>query len=340
MGITWHKGARGEKMKNRTTAVILIIALIFFLGIGGVYGLRQVQTQNIPVSTSGDILYACTDHSFTRNGILVHLDCMTKEGERPEKQILLTHGVTYSSHEFDADYEDYSLVRFLARNGYAVWRIDIAGYGQSGSVSDGFLPDTEYAAEDIAAAVNEIVRLSGKDQIDMLGWSWGTVTAGRYAAEHPVYLRRLVLYAPILTGIGEYEVTEEFHHNTWSHAMEDFQMDENGQLDETVTDPVLAEIYCSNCWRYDGDRSPNGGRRDICVDKTETLIDFSALRTVTLLLYGDRDPYLNLERIEADKSLLPEGSKAEKFSGGSHVMMYEKPRYHEFQETLISFLSS
>ena len=60
---------------------------------------------------------------------------------------MLMHGSTYSSHEFDVDYEDYSLVRRLAREGYTVWRLDIAGYGQSGEVKDGLMPDTAYVAE-------------------------------------------------------------------------------------------------------------------------------------------------------------------------------------------------
>ena len=133
---------------------------------------------------------------------------------RKSSTVLLIHGVTYSSHEFDIDYKDYSLVRRLAREGYAVWRLDIAGFGQSGEVEDGFLPDSDYAAEDINAAVEEIVKESGDDKIDVLGWSWGTVTTGRFAADHPEHINRLVLYAPILSGIGEADITEPFHHNT------------------------------------------------------------------------------------------------------------------------------
>ena len=76
-----------------------------------------------------------------------------------------------SYHVYDIDYADYSLVRFLAREGYAVWRLDIAGIGQSEAVSDGFMPDPDYAAEDIGAAVEEIVRITGQDKIDLLGWS-------------------------------------------------------------------------------------------------------------------------------------------------------------------------
>ena len=93
--------------------------------------------------------YSCEVVPLERNDVSLHLDCVKKDNTIPLKQILLVHGSSFSSHEFDVDYQDYSLVRRLAREGYAVWRIDIAGYGQSETVEDGFMPDTAYAAEDI-----------------------------------------------------------------------------------------------------------------------------------------------------------------------------------------------
>ncbi len=139
-----------------------------------------------------------SEYPLERNGIALHLDRMIAEGETPIKNILLVHGVTYSSFEFDIDYKDYSLVRRLVGEGYAVWRLDIAGFGQSEQVKDGFLPDSDYATEDINAAVKAIINETGVDRIDVLGWSWGTVTTGRFVAKHPEHVNRLILYAPIL----------------------------------------------------------------------------------------------------------------------------------------------
>ena len=298
-----------------------------------------VFSQNVPadIPPCGG---TCTNtvYPLERNGIPLHLDCMIRGGQVPDRHILLTHGVSYSSHEFDIDYEDYSLVRFLCRKGYAVWRLDIAGFGQSGAVSDGFLPDSDYAAEDIHAAVEKIVSVSGQDRIDLLGWSWGTVTAGRYTAKYPDRVNKLVLYAPILCGIGKAEVTEAFHHNSWEHAAEDFQHDPSGNIDYGIADRVLTEMFCSSCWHYDGEYSPNGGRRDICVDSSEKLIDLSALRVPTLILCGDRDSYVNYDLLRSAPDLLPEGSAVRVIPGAAHVLMYEKPFYHEFQKELMGFL--
>ena len=318
-----------NKTTKRIPAFLCIVLLVSLLT--GCQTSRD-QAHGIPDT------FSYQDCSFERNGITLHLDCVAREGKDPEKQILLVHGVTYSSHEFDIDYADYSLVRCLAREGYAVWRLDIAGYGRSGKVDDGYMPDSDYAAEDIGAAVERIVLLSGEDKIDLLGWSWGTVTAGRYAAKHPQHINKLVLYAPVLSGIGEYDVNEAFHHNTWEHAADDFQRDGNGDYDYSITEPVMIDLFCSSCWHYDGEYSPNGGRRDLCVDRSETLIDLAALSVPTLIICGDKDPYLNYDRIHAAADQLPEGSATEIIPGGAHMIMYEKPYYHEFQSRLTAFL--
>lgn len=273
-----------------------------------------------------------------RNGIALHLDCVKTENNDPAGQILLIHGSTYSSHEFDIDYQDYSLVRRLAREGYAVWRLDIAGYGQSGPVSDGFLPDTAYAAADTLAAVDRIVEISGQDKIDLLGWSWGTMIAGRAASEHPEHLRKLVLYAPIMSGLGVETQNKAFSHNTWESAAEDFQRNPDGAFDDDLTDPIIIDMFCSSCWRYDGDSSPMGWSKDTFVEENTELIPLQQISVPTLIIYGNRDPYMNTDRLRTALSLLPEGSEQRMIQGGSHIMMYEKNCYHDFQDSIAAFL--
>ena len=273
-----------------------------------------------------------------RNHISLHLDRVKTENSDPARQILLIHGSSYSSHEFDIDYQDYSLVRRLVREGYAVWRLDIAGYGRSGPVENGFLPDTAYAAADTLAAVEKIVEISGQDKIDVLGWSWGTMIAGRAAAEHPEHLRKLVLYAPILSGLGVKTQNEAFSHNTWESAAEDFQRNPDGTFDDHLTDPILIDMFCSSCWRYDGDSSPMGWSKDAFVEENTELIPLQQISVPTLIIYGDRDPYMNAKRLRTAPNLLPEGSELRMIQGGSHIMMYEKNCYHNFQNSIAAFL--
>jgi len=308
-----------------------VLSLLCLLMIG-------LSAAGCPAALGEETRYSYEIFPLERNGIALHLDCVKAEKADPAKHILLIHGSTFSSHEFDIDYQDYSLVRRLAREGYNVWRLDIAGYGQSDPVEDGFLPDTAYAAEDIYAAVEKIVQVSGQNEIDVLGWSWGTMTAGRFAAEHPEHARKLILYAPILSGLGRQELHEAFSHNTWESAAEDFQRNADGTFDQHITDPVLIGMFCSSCWRYDGDSSPRGWSKDAFVDESVKLIGLERIPVPTLILYGDQDPYMNAELLRGALELLPEGSERQMIAGGSHIMIYEKNCYQDFQNSIVAFL--
>lgn len=124
---------------------------------------------------------------LARNEVPLHLERYIEQDGKTKRPLLFVHGVTFSSHEFDVDYKDYSLARYFAKHGFEVWLLDIAGFGSSGSVKDGFMPDSDYASEDIAAAVRLILERNNLASLDILGWSWGTVTSGRFAAKKHLY---------------------------------------------------------------------------------------------------------------------------------------------------------
>lgn len=318
----------------------LFLALFLFVCLPLPSHAETTTTQAPPVITrpGPTIKYSVETIPLERAGVRLHLQRLAVAGDNPERQILLVHGLTYSSHEFDVDVEDYSLARFLARQGFAVWTVDIAGYGQSDEVKDGFQPDSNYAAEDIAAAAEKILALSGQKKLDVLGWSWGTVTAGLFASKHPEMINKLVLYAPILTGLGESDVKIAFNHNTWLHAAGDFQTKADGSIDHDIVTPDVVNAFQSNCWKYDKDSSPNGGRRDLLQSAEKILISFDKVKIPTLVIGGDRDPYLNFAALDRETPKLPAGSKYVKIPGAAHAMMMEKPHYREFRDTVVKFL--
>lgn len=272
-----------------------------------------------------------------RNGIKLHLECL--KSDKDGEPLLLVHGLTYSSHEFDVDYKDYSLARFFARRGFNVWLLDIAGYGSSQEVADGFMPDSDYAAEDILAAVKVILEHEGRKSLDVLGWSWGTVTSGRFAADNPELVKKLVLYAPIVAGLGDIKVENPFNHNTWIHAAGDFQTNKDGTINYEITEPEVVNAFQSNCWRYDKDSSPNGGRRDLLVASTERLIPTENIEVPVLIIAGSKDDYVSPELCkEAFATLENKASRLEIIEGAAHAMMMEKPYYKIFRQKILDFL--
>ena len=47
---------------------------------------------------------------------------------------------------------------------------------------------------------------------------------------------------------------------------------------------------------------------------------------------------MNAGRLRTVPNLLPEGSELRMIHGGSHIMMYEKNCYHDFQNSVVAFL--
>lgn len=120
--------------------------------------------------------------------------------------VLFVHGITFPSEStFDLSLDGLSWMDFIARAGYDVYLVDVRGYGGStrpAAMSEP--PDRNppiatlgEAVDDIDAAVDFIRRRRQVDRISLIGWSWGTVVMGRYAAIHGEKVDRLVLYAPV-----------------------------------------------------------------------------------------------------------------------------------------------
>ena len=317
-------------------------SLLTFLVVVGLFVLSTATLAQTTDASRGENVCKYRDvvYPLERNGLQLYLACLSVEGTEPRGDVLLVHGLTYSSHVFDVDYADYSLARFLARHGFRVWRIDVAGYGRSERPDDGFVVTAEYAAQDVLAALTRIRELMDVKTVDLLGWSWGTITTGLVADRNPELIGKYVLYAPVLTGLGEYAIEDDYHRNAWEHAAEDFQKDESGAIRLDVVEQPVVDAFCSNCWRYDGEDSPNGGRREACCSEETLLLDFGRISSPTLVICGDKDPYMNLPLIRESFEKLPQGSKLVVISGASHVAMLEKPFYREFQERVLEFLTS
>ena len=58
----------------------------------------------------------------------------------------------------------------------------------------------------------------------------------------------------------------------------------------------------------------------------------------TLVICGDRDPYLNYARLSDSLYRLPEGSALSVIPGGAHMLMLEAPYYRAFQDRVVRFL--
>jgi pimeloyl-ACP methyl ester carboxylesterase len=132
-----------------------------------------------------------------------------------DRVILFIHGAgTPAEVSFDAGYQDYSWMAFLARAGFDVFGMDMEGYGRStrpapmnepcnlskdaqltfvpallSAPCEGTLkgPITTIGSDwnDIGAVVDRILALRHVQKVNLVAWSQGGPRAGGYAAQHP-----------------------------------------------------------------------------------------------------------------------------------------------------------
>lgn len=297
----------------------------------------SVQKENFHIS----------NYPLERNGIKLFLEKISiKENKKPKikiNNILLVHGLTFSSHQFDINYQDYSLARFFAKNGSNVWLLDIAGYGRSAKPKNGFSVNGEYAANDIISAIDFIRKKEKVDKINLLGWSFGTISTSLAAAKKQEWINSLILYAPIYHGLGLPLPQSDYQVFSPNSTEDDFQkIPGKNIIDPTITDKRLFNLYKKQCEFFDGLGSPNGTRRDLFQSGSVELFNPSQLSMPVLLIAGTNDPYVIWDKdIPTLMKLLPNPkSKVIKIEGGSHIVMLEKPYHNEFQNAVLDFLTS
>ena len=119
-----------------------------------------------------------------------------KRAAKPKGTILLLHGRTWSSlPDFDLQVpgEHRSLMDALVARGYAVYALDLRGYGATPRDASGWdTPDR--SAEDLSAALAWVTRNSGVEgKPALLGWSNGSTVSILCAQRHPDQISALIL---------------------------------------------------------------------------------------------------------------------------------------------------
>lgn len=207
--------------------------------------------------------------------------------------VLLLHGRTWSAlPNFDLQVRGarVSLMEELAARGYAAYALDQRGYGATPRDRSGWL--TPDRAEDDAALVLDWIAAQpggGGGRPALLGYSRGAMTAMLTAQRNADKLSSLVLYGfPMDLAVRVRPPAEPRRPpraaTTAEGAGEDFISPEStaaGVKDAYVraavaSDPVRVD------WRREGQFNA---------------LDPAALRTPTLLLNGDRDPYVAEARL-------------------------------------------
>ena len=272
-----------------------------------------------------------TQHTVVADG---HpLAVWEKRAADADESILLVHGRTWSAlPDFDLQLEgeELSLMDGLVDEGFAVYAIDLRGYGKSPRDDSGWLtPDR--AAADIAIVLEWI---AGRDEWrrapHLFGWSMGSTISQLAAQRHPDLMSSVTLYGywrdldevipPDEPGIEPLRQT-----NTAEAAASDFITP--GSISRRSVDAFVAAALAHDPVRVDVRQ----------VDQYNAL-DPAKVTVPTLVLQGEFDPIAPTDRQAKLFSRLGSGHRQwVVIPGGDHAAHLEKPR-GLFIHTLVSFI--
>jgi pimeloyl-ACP methyl ester carboxylesterase len=145
----------------------------------------------------------------TDSGVQIYVRNTRPEGLTTfsaQRTLLFVHGATYPSDTmFDLKIDGASWMDSIASHGYDVFAMDVRGYGRSTRPPEMDRPaaesppvvTTDDGVRDYGAVVDHVRQRRGVPRLSLMGWSWGTVIAGAYAARNPGHVERLVMCAPL-----------------------------------------------------------------------------------------------------------------------------------------------
>ncbi|OJU90246.1 MAG: alpha/beta hydrolase [Burkholderiales bacterium 66-5] len=220
----------------------------------------------------------------------------------------------------------------LAASGREVWAVDIPGFGDSGAVGQ----DVDAVIEPLHQSLQS---LFGEQVCDLVGFSFGAMTAGLLEAAHPGRARRLVLVgAPALTEQRANRVTLR----GWRHLAD-------GEAQQRVHRHNLAVLMLADAGRID-DATLALHAHNVARDRMQrrrlsnTDILARALRQVRCpvhVIYGEHDA-LYLERFdELQAAVRATGCDGRGFTlvpDAGHWAQYEQPQ--AFDRVLLGALGA
>jgi pimeloyl-ACP methyl ester carboxylesterase len=206
----------------------------------------------------------------------------------------------------------------LAQAGYDTWALDFRGMGRSSRppamgqppMANPPLTSTAEAVRDLDAAIRYIAKQRRVDKVSLVGWSWGGVVGGAYAAEHPARVDKLVLHgamhgfslpmmtmplesAPgVMNPLPAYQLAPfDFTLNHWKMMMAGRELATPASI-EAVRKVFLASDATS------GDRTPPSIRRAMgpMVDlykiwSDKPIYDATKITAPVLVIAGDLDTF-------------------------------------------------
>lgn len=272
-------------------------------------------------------------HTVSADGHPVAL--WEKRAADATEAVLLVHGRTWSAlPDFDlqVEGEDLSLMDGLVAEGYAVYAVDLRGYGETPRDDTGWLTPNR-AADDVAIVLDWIAAQDEwASKPHLFGWSMGSTISQLAVQRHPDIAASLTLFGywrdvDVELPPDEPGIEPERVANTAEAAASDFITP--GSISQAAIDAYVEAALAAD-----------PVRTDLRHYDHYNLLDESRITIPTLVIAGEHDPLAPAER--QAKLFLGLGTGHKQYvsvPGGDHAAFLESPRAYFIHE-LVAFLES
>jgi pimeloyl-ACP methyl ester carboxylesterase len=256
-----------------------------------------------------------------------------KRAEGATEAVLLVHGRTWSAlPDFDlqVEGEDLSLMDGLVEAGYAVFAVDLRGYGETPRDGTGWLTPNR-AADDVAIVISWIAdRARWDSKPHLFGWSMGSTISQLMVQRHPDLVSSLTLFGywrddDMDEPADEPGIEPLRETNTAEAAASDFIT--SGSISQNAIDTYVSVSLEADPVRVDLKSLDH-----------YNVLDGSKIDVPTLVIAGEFDPLAAAENQAKLFIRLATGHKQYvSVPGGDHAAFLETPRAYFIHE-LVGFL--
>lgn len=261
----------------------LMIAAIFVISSPGVSASDQMKAD---------------EHFIEANGVRLHVSEKVLGEAAGKPIVVLAHGsATAGPESFDVQVEgrprqgepDFSLMDYLAREGFDVFAADVRGFGRSTHPDTGVT--TQEAAQDLDAVIDDVLKMRGAAKVHVVAWSWGTQYAGLEVMAHPEKIARYVSYAQMHPNspdvIKRRERLEEFRKGPYITIPEPaWKKRFTSMTPDAVNDAGAVETYARGAFAVEK-TTPTGPQIDMTTRLP--LVDPARINVPTMMIHGQYD---------------------------------------------------
>ncbi|NLI92508.1 MAG: alpha/beta hydrolase [Peptococcaceae bacterium] len=282
-----------------------------------------------------------TEHWIEHDGIKLYIWEKSNEESSEKPVVVLAHGSATAGREsFDLQIPgkpSYSLMDYLANEGFDIFAPDVRGFGRSTHPQGHF--STWDASEDLNMVVDYILKFRDAQRVNLLGWSWGTQYGGMFIMAHPEKTAKYVSYAQMHCNspdIARRKPKIEFYpKNPYVHipevgwkgrfySMTPAEVNDSDVIDKFAKDASTIEI-----------NTPNGPQLDMVT--IMPMVNPCLLPVPTMMIHGEYDDVADLDGLLPFYRQLPNPYKRYVVIPEAGHMMHFQKGHLLFQKEVASF---